>query len=126
MAGIGRGFGGEGIGGDGRGPLGGGAHNDRRLQAEAGMQLGLQQPFQRLARVAVGAEHQVAALQQRARLGQPKPGRQGPQVGHGYSLAPPDIDAAQQGDVDRHGGRVAQGRGVGEGAVRAAVLPLTA
>ena len=51
----------------------------------------------------VAPEHQIAALEQRSRIGQPQPREEIPQVGHRDLLVPSHVDAPEKSDVGLHG-----------------------
>ena len=98
MAGIALRLGGEGVARDDRLPFRRGAHEEVRPQGEA--LFGLEQAFQRRAGLRATAEDEVAALEQRADIGEAQRGEEAAQVGHADHLMPGDVDGPEKGDVD--------------------------
>jgi hypothetical protein len=100
MAGIARGFLGEGIVRDDALPLLGRADEEIRFKAEACSGRFLQQAFQPSGRSTVHAENKIPALQERPDVPEAEVREEIAQVRHGDRLAAADIDASEQGDVD--------------------------
>src|SRR2546422_5506976 len=101
MAGIARGFLGEGIERDDVLPFLRGTDEEICLKAEALLGLCFQQALQLGGRSPVRAEEEVPALEQRPDVGETELREEIAQVDHRYLLVAANIDAPQEGDVDQ-------------------------
>src|SRR6266576_447193 len=100
MAGIARGFLGEGIVRDDVLPFVRSADEEIRFESEALLSLHLQQALQPGSRSPVCAKDEIPALEQRPDVSEAELGEEIAQVGHGDLVVAADIDAPQEGDVD--------------------------
>ena len=94
-------------------PFGSRPHQEFRAQAKVLESLFVQKRFKCVVvTFAVAAEHEVAALEQRAGILETDGFDEGPQISHRHLLVAANVDAAQEGDVRLHGNVSSANRGV--------------